>query len=170
MIVWLNGPFGVGKSSVTAALRRRVPAARTFDPERIGWVLKRTVGVWRRGDYQHLRTWRRATVVAAARRARGTDLLIIPMTVLRRGYLEELLAGLRARGHEVRHVLLDVSPDVLLERIENDPVHDPRAWRLDNLEIYLTARYALEGFGEVVDTDERTIEEVADAVQEALSG
>ena len=169
MIVWLNGPFGVGKTTVAAELVRRLPAARTFDPERLGWVLNRTVGVVRSGDYQHLRLWRRGTIAGAGRRARKVEPLIVPMSVLRPGYLEELLGGLRSRGHEVRHVLLDASPDVLVERIEADQVPDPRVWRLDSLGTYLSARRALRQFGDVVDTDDLTACEVADAVLERVA-
>ena len=164
MIVWLNGPFGVGKTTVAAELVRRLPGARTFDPERLGWALKRTVGVFRPGDYQHLRLWRQGTIVGASRRARGSGALIVPMTVLCRAHLDELLQGLRGRGHDVRHILLDASPDVLVERIEQDGVPDPRVWRLDNLGTYLTARRGLESYGAVVDTDDLTPSEVADAV------
>ncbi len=39
-VVWLNGPFGVGKTSVAAELGRRRPTI-TFDPEVIGSMLWR---------------------------------------------------------------------------------------------------------------------------------
>ena len=168
VIVWLNGPFGVGKSTVAAELSRRLPRARTFDPERLGWVLRRTVGVFQPGDYQHLRIWREGTVRSAGWQARRGCPLIVPMTVLRGGYLEELLEGLRRRGHDVHHVLLHASPEVLVERIENDEVADPRAWRMDNLGAYLSARRALEGYGHTVQTDDLDPTEVADAVLEAI--
>lgn len=165
VIVWLNGPFGVGKTTVTAELVRRLPAARSFDPERLGWVLKRTVGTFRPGDYQHLRLWRLGTVLGADRRARGAEVVVMAIGVLREGYVEELLSGLRARGHEVRHILLDASPDVLVERIENfGEVPDPRVWRLDSIGAYLAARHRLRGYGDVVDTDDLTAGEVADDV------
>ena len=164
MIVWLNGPFGVGKTTVTEELCRRIPTARGFDPERIGWILKRTVGLIRPGDYQDLPVWRAATVAAASRQARAADPLIIPMTVLRAQHLDELLTGLRERGHQVRHVLLDASVDVLVERIEADEASDPRGWRLDNLGAFLVTRHDLRRHGQVVDTDELEPSEVADAV------
>ena len=169
MIVWLNGPFGVGKTTVAAELRRRRPAARVYDPERLGWVLNRTVGVFRPGDYQQLRLWRRGTVTGANLRARRVDPLFVPMSVLRRCDAEELLGGLRRRGHEVRHVLLDVSPAVLVGRIEAaDQVPDPRVWRLETVGTYLSARRALRELGDVVDTDDLSPAEVADAVEALL--
>jgi hypothetical protein len=39
-VLWLNGPFGVGKTSVAAELARRRPMI-TFDPEIIGSMLWR---------------------------------------------------------------------------------------------------------------------------------
>jgi hypothetical protein len=165
VIVWINGPFGVGKSTLAAELCRREPAARPFDPERIGWVLKRTIGLVRPGDYQDLPAWRVATVAAAAWQARGADPLVVPMTMLRRRYLEEIHGRLRLRGHDVRHVLLDASADVLVERIEADDNPDPAGWRLDHLGAYLTVRRELRELATVVDTDDLEPDEVADEVQ-----
>lgn len=169
MIVWINGPFGVGKSTLTVELCRREPAAKAFDPERIGWVLKRTLGLVRPGDYQDLPAWRAATVTAAAWQARGADPLLVPMTILRRRYLEDILGGLRARGHEVHHLLLDVSAPVLVERIETDDNPSPHGWRLDNLGAYLTVRRELRAVGDVVDTDDLEPDEVADDVQSLIA-
>ena len=165
MIVWINGPFGVGKTTLTAELCRRAPKARAFDPERIGWMLKRTVGLIRAGDYVDLPAWRTATMAAAAWQARGADPLVVPMTILRRRYLDEILGGLRARGHEVRHVLLDVSAPVLVDRIEADDNPSPQGWRLDNLGAYLIARHDLRTVGAVIDTDDLEAAEVADEVE-----
>jgi hypothetical protein len=170
VIVWLNGPFGVGKTTLAAELCRRDPRARDFDPEQIGYLLKRTVGLVRPGDYQDLRAWRSATVTVAAHRARRADPLIVPMSVLRRATLDELLGGLRARGHEVRHVLLDVSAPALVERIESDDNPSPSGWRLDNVGAYLTARHSLRDAGDVVDTDDLAADEVADEVEQLITG
>jgi hypothetical protein len=170
VIVWINGPFGVGKTTLTAELCRRAPRTRAFDPERIGWVLKRTVGLIKQGDYQDLPAWRSATVAAAAWQARGADPLVVPMTILRRRYLDEILGGLRARGHDVRHVLLDVSAPVLVERIETDDNPSPQGWRLDSLGAYLIARHDLRTAGDVVDTDDLEADEVADEVETLIRG
>lgn len=169
MIVWINGPFGVGKTTLTKELCRRDRQARAFDPERIGWVLKRTVGLLRPGDYQDLPAWRSATVTAAAWQARGADPLIVPMTVLRAPVLRELLDGLRGRGHEVRHLLLDVSAPVLIERVESDDDDGPQIWRLDQLGAYLTARHDLRRVDAVLDTDDLDPGEVADEAEAIIA-
>ncbi|MGI5244013.1 AAA family ATPase [Dactylosporangium sp. CA-139066] len=168
MIVWLNGPSGVGKVTLAAHLCRREPRARVFDPEVIDRLLKRTVGLVRRGDYQDLPAWRAATVAAAARQARGAEPLVVPMTVLRRRHITDILGALRNRGHDVRHVLLDASPDVLIERVEADESLDADGWRLEDLGTYLTARRDLRELGAVVDTDDLEPGEVADEVQRLL--
>jgi hypothetical protein len=168
MIVWLNGPFGVGKSTCVAELVRQDRAVRVHDPERLGWWLQRTVGVLRRGDYQELRSWRRGTVRTAARRARGTDLLVVPMSVLEPLRVDELLGGLAAR-EPVRHVTLHASPAVLRARIDAD-VHDEgaRDWRRRGADRYAAVADELAARGPVVVTDGLAPAQVAAAVLAAV--
>lgn len=139
--MWTNGPFGVGKTSVVRELVGLVPESRVHDPERLGWLLKRTVGRFRPRDYQHLALWRRGTVLLAHRAGRGGRTVFVPMTVLNPECLDELLNGLRARGDEVLHVMLDAPADVLASRIAGDS-HDPAAaaWRRGHIAVYEKAR------------------------------
>lgn len=58
VIVWINGVFGVGKTSTAAELVSLLPQMRVCNPERLGWFLQRTVGLLRPGDFQHLHSWR----------------------------------------------------------------------------------------------------------------
>lgn len=43
MIIWINGPFGAGKTTLAERLRDRRPKSLIFDPEEIGFVVKETV-------------------------------------------------------------------------------------------------------------------------------
>ncbi|MFB4192719.1 hypothetical protein ACE15J_28305, partial [Klebsiella pneumoniae] len=42
MIIWINGPFGAGKTTLAERLRDRRPKSLIFDPEEIGFVVKET--------------------------------------------------------------------------------------------------------------------------------
>ncbi|ASR55728.1 TmrB protein [Cellulomonas sp. PSBB021] len=165
MILWLNGPFGVGKSTCTRLLLQQDSQARQYDPERLGWLIQRTVGLVRPGDFQDRPAWRRGVVHGAHRAARRTPTLIVPMTLLRADFTDEVLGGLRAAGHDVVHVTLHSSHETLVTRIEND-TDDPAArnWRLDQASRYFEVADRLATLGPRVDTENRSAHEVAAAV------
>ena len=115
MIIWLNGPFGVGKTSVARELVGLIPDARIVDPERIGYVMKRTF--WRHHDYQDVALWRRLTVRQVHRRARRTT-VIVPMTVVDPAVYAEITAGARVFA-------LTASREQITARIDaGDEAHD----------------------------------------------
>ena len=41
MILWLNGSFGAGKTTVAHELQRRLPDAFVYDPENVGYFLRK---------------------------------------------------------------------------------------------------------------------------------
>ena len=41
MIIWINGPFGAGKTTLAKRLRDRRSKSLIFDPEEIGFVVKK---------------------------------------------------------------------------------------------------------------------------------
>ncbi|AKN74954.1 hypothetical protein QR97_39390 [Streptomyces sp. PBH53] len=63
MIVWLNGPFGGGRTTLAAGLCRAVPGATVADPEAVGDLLRSTLAghALRPRDYQDLPLWRQMT-------------------------------------------------------------------------------------------------------------
>jgi hypothetical protein len=132
MIIWINGAFGAGKTTLAEELSRRLPEAVLFDPEYVGYLLRHWVPV-PTGDFQDLPSWRElviATALSLRRHHAGT--LIAPMTLINDDYLAEILGGLRA-GAEILHVFLDLDPAVLRQRITDrvlvpdDPTRDQQA-------------------------------------------
>lgn len=66
MIVFLNGPFGVGKSTTARILATLLPDAVHYNPEHIGVGLRMALGpFYRAEDYQDLAAWRRLVPVGA---------------------------------------------------------------------------------------------------------
>ncbi|MFC4333125.1 AAA family ATPase [Streptomyces andamanensis] len=151
MIVWVNGAFGSGKTTLVEELRLRRPDALVFDPELVGFVLRRIVEV-PTGDFQDLRQWRRQVVGMAVGLVEeyGRPVLV-PMTLVDPAYLAEILGGLKDAGVEVHHFFLQVPEDVLVGRIDgrsftpDDPAKDEevRAWCRSRIASCLAAVDAL---------------------------
>ncbi|GJF32053.1 ATP/GTP-binding protein [Kitasatospora sp. NE20-6] len=164
MIVWVNGTFGAGKTSACRELVELLPGSLLFDPELVGAGLCRMLPADRLTpvtDFQDLPSWRRLVPeVAAALLAEVPGPLVVPMTLLREDYRDEIFGGLASRGLAVHHLVLDPEETILLERIaarEEYPGDDARndrvrRWCLDHLPAYRTARRWLHRDAQLVDT------------------
>jgi hypothetical protein len=168
MILLLNGPFGIGKTTVAGLLARQLPSAFVFDPEMIGFVLRRILSpVHPVSDYQNLRPWRRATIWGAWVMRRRKH-LIVPIALWRRQYFAEITAGLRGVDPDLHCVRLTASEETLRQRIVASDDTGARAWRLGHLSSGLQAMMN-PAFGVEVSTENRTPAQVADAILHLVS-
>jgi predicted kinase len=123
VIIWINGGFGAGKTTLAEELHRRLPDAVVYDPEDVGLMLWKWLPP--NGDFQHLPSWRELVVATAlSLRRHHADTLIVPMSLIRDAYRAEILAGLAGAGEQVLHVFLEADAGVLRERL-NARVTDP---------------------------------------------
>ena len=181
MIVWINGAFGAGKTSAAQELIELIPNSTLFDPEVIGGGLPHLLPPKRLdevSDFQDLSIWRRLVVdTAAALLAEVGGVLVVPMTLLRQEYRDEIFGGLASRRIAVRHIVLTPAETILRERISERPIPDipdgemrVRQWSFDHIEPY---RAALAGWlgtdAHRIDTGAltpcETAERIADAVR-----
>jgi len=148
MIVWINGPFGGGKTTLSERLKALLPASLIFDPEEIGYALRHLGPASPTGDFQDLPIWRTVTLHALleVRRLYGQT-VIVPMTLVNPAYLAEIIGGLTAAGEDLRHVFLDIDAQTLRQRILGqvlvaDPVRDQEArqFRLAHVDRCLAVR------------------------------
>lgn len=139
MIVWLNGPFGAGKTTTAKELTALLPGARVLDSEHVGFMLRHVLGT--AGDFQDWPPWRGLVVETAVQvQAYVGGTLVIPQSVLVEAYWQELRTGLETAGLPVHHVLLHADDDTLRQRIDGDTVEaGARQWRLDHLTPYRAA-------------------------------
>ncbi|WP_354380338.1 AAA family ATPase [Streptomyces sp. PvR034] len=118
MIIWLNGPFGGGKTQTAHELLRRLPGSVLCDPEHIGFGLHRTLPPALRGDFQDLPAWRRGVFeVLDLAASRHPGPVLVPMTVTDPRYFAETVGLLRERGHDVRHFALLADRATVLRRL-----------------------------------------------------
>ncbi|MFF4583724.1 AAA family ATPase [Streptomyces sp. NPDC001373] len=123
MIIWLNGPFGGGKTTTARLLHQQLPTSLITDPEEVGFLLRKSIGdhPTRQKDFQDYPAWR--TLVAGVcteleRQTQGGP-IIAPMTLLRREYAEEIFDALAKAGVEVDHLLLHADSDTIQARIDS---------------------------------------------------
>jgi len=170
VIIWINGGFGAGKTTLAEELHRRLPDAVVYDPEDVGLMLWR----WMRpdGDFQHLPSWRELVVgTALSLRKHHAETLIVPMSLIRDAYRAEILGGLAEAGEEVLHVFLEADAGVLRKRLNARVTHPDREWDQAAREFGMTgvdemvAAAARQPVGTLMlPSDKLTPAELADAV------
>jgi 8-oxo-dGTP pyrophosphatase MutT (NUDIX family) len=181
VIVWVNGAFGAGKSTTARELIDLIPNSTLFDPEVIGGALTHLLPpkhLAEVGDFQDLPIWRRLVVdTAAAMLAELGGVLVVPMTLLRQEYRDEIFGGLASRRIPVRHVLLAPAETILRERIAGReippdlPDGEMRVtqWALDHIEPYRAALASwLTADAHTVDTSSLTPREAAQRIAEGV--
>ncbi|MGW0081035.1 NUDIX hydrolase [Streptomyces sp. NPDC003393] len=181
-VVWINGSFGAGKTTTARELIDLIPNSTLFDPEIIGGMLTHHLlppkHLAQVGDFQDLPIWRRLVIdTAAAMLAELGGTLVVPMTLLRQEYRDEIFGGLAARRIGVRHILLAPAETILRERIAGREVPPDlpdgetrtRQWAYDHIESYRAALASwLTADAHLVDTGALTPYETAVRVAEAV--
>ncbi|MFF2008607.1 NUDIX domain-containing protein [Streptomyces sp. NPDC058195] len=180
MIVWVNGAFGVGKTSAARELIDLIPNSTLYDPGLIGAGLGQLLPQKRLAevtDFQELAIWRRLVVdTAAALLTEVPGVLVVPMTLLRQEYRDEIFGGLASRRIPVHHVLLAPEETILRARIAtreedpDDPEHSERVrqWAYQHIEPYRAALGWLTRDAHLIDSGALTPYATAERIAEAV--
>jgi gluconate kinase len=176
VIIWLNGGFGAGKTTLAEELHRRIPDAVVYDPEDVGLML------WKwlvpNDDFQDLASWRELVVATAVSlRKHHAETLIVPMSLIRDAYRAEILGGLEDAGEEILHVFLEADSSVLQERlstrvrITNDQGWDEPTldWAVTRIDAAVLAATQQPRGTLLLRSDRLSPAELADEVLAALS-
>lgn len=177
MLLWINGPFGGGKTQSAYELRRRLPGSVVCDPEHVGFGLHRMTPPHLRGDFQDLPAWRQGVYeVLDLALNRHDGPVIAPMTVVEPAYFRETVGRLRDRGHDVHHFALLAERATVLRRLRERAVGrglraltgkdaPPRreTFAVTRLDLCLE-RLRGDEFAEHLWTDHLTIPQVADRI------
>ncbi|WP_405796010.1 AAA family ATPase [Streptomyces sp. NBC_01506] len=166
MLLWINGPFGGGKTQTAHEIARRLPGSVICDPENVGYGLHRMLPARLRGDFQDLPVWRQGVhdmLDLVLREHEGP--VIAPMTLVDDGYFKEIIGRLREK-HDVRHFALLAERETVLKRLNERGLGMGLKWesfavgKLD----HCLERLSRPEFGEHIRTDSVTIPRIADTV------
>ncbi|MCX4684015.1 AAA family ATPase [Kitasatospora purpeofusca] len=169
MFVFVNGPFGVGKSTTTALLAERLPQALVINPEAIGHMLwAQLPEALRTEEFELEPLWPPLTHCMLDQAARAYDRpVIVPMTIARHTVFDRIVRPLHEAGHHVHHFTLLAPPAVirarLRERGEGPDKWGPLSWEGNQVERCLEA-LRQPAFAEHIDTEHRPAAEVADEI------
>src|SRR5215470_11667844 len=172
MVVVINGSFGVGKTTIAKLLRGSLPGSAIYDPEWAGFVLKR-LPKWIKlkgsgsDDYQDICLWRRSAVAGVRLfRLFGSGPVLIPMAFSRRDYFDEVVGGIERLDSDLRVFCLKASISTLKKRLieRGTEIEGPgTAWIMRRI-IECVEAHIDPHFGEPVDTEDRSADEVVEEI------
>lgn len=168
MIIWLNGPFGVGKSTLANLLHQEIPDSILYDPELLGDFFQENLPkAVCPEDFQDYPIWRQITVQIIRDLATKTGkVIIVPMTVFKKEYYQEIIEqGLR-KDMYVQHYILVAEKETILERLDKR-TQENNNWALKHLDNCLQA-FEDQIPGRKIDTGGLTVDKIAEIVLEVL--
>jgi thymidylate kinase len=168
VIIFVNGSFGVGKTTVSRLLQARLPHSTVFDPEPIGLGLARLSRIWprksRTEDFQDLALWRFVSVRGIRLTRWCRQIVIVPMAFSNVLYLREFLSDVRRVDVPTFHFCLTAPHGVVRQRlIAREGRRGPTSWQLRRSAECCSAHQAPE-FEEHIATEGRSPEDVADEI------
>ena len=167
MLVWINGPCGVGKTATAFELRRRLPGSVVCDPAHVGYGMRRMLPASLRRMWQDIPAWRQAVreLLRMTLAGHGGP-VIVPMMLVDPGHFQEIIGGLRADGFGLHHFALLAESATVVRRLHSRSLGlEPRTqpWEVDHLDEWLRQLRQPE-FAQHVYTDHKSVAQVADII------
>jgi predicted kinase len=177
VLLWINGPFGGGKSQTARELHSRLPGSLICDPEQLGSGLHRMLPAQLRGDFQDFPAWREGVyeVLDLILRSAGGP-VIAPMTLIEPVYFADIIGRLTDAGHDVRHFALLADARVIERRLrERTVAHAIQRLRGQDVPLFretfamrklglCLSRLSQPEFATQLQTDHLTVPQVAEAI------
>jgi AAA domain len=174
VLIWINGAFGAGKTQTAFELRRRLPNANVADPELLGFAMHKMLPPTQRSDFQDLPQWRAAVIATLEQvEATHTGPVIVPMSIVRDDYFDQIIGGLRTKGVDVRHFALTATPETLRRRLRQRSAYvlgrmlgRDETWAMQQVDRCVAA-LAASRYARHVPTDDASVDEVVEFIARA---
>lgn len=119
MIIWINGPYGVGKSTLVEALSKRIQPSFIFDAEKVGDAVRDNFPPqFFRETYEEYPLWSEicCSLLKELDAVCG-GCVLVPMTLVRQESCISIFETLKRQGIGVKHILLDADNETIHDRI-----------------------------------------------------
>ena len=165
MIIWINGAFGSGKSSVAECICKELDNAYLYDPEQVGYFLWDNFpeNLKRKSNFQYIPLWREFNYkILKYIDSNYNGIIVVPMTIYKKQYYDEIIGQLRKENVEVKHFILSASKQTIADRlIKRGESKD--CWAAQHINICLKA-FESDISEEKINTEFKKIDEIADEI------
>ncbi len=161
MIVFINGSFGVGKTTTAELLATALPNSLLFDAEEVGTMLQKILSPidWT-GDFQDYSMWRNLTIEVAGKLQQNYGRsLIMPMTIWRTDYFEEVISGLKRLDPIFHHFCLIAPKEIICKRVHQRGEQKEGDWVFEQIDKCVPV-FADEMFEEKIDSTSQSPEQI----------
>jgi len=173
MIIMINGAFGIGKTSVANCLVKDIKNSMIYDPEEVGLLLRNIIPGEvmhdeEKTDFQDFILWKKIVVMIASEiKKQYNSHLIISMTIMEIEYFKYIFNGMEKIDNDIYHFCLTAPLDKIHSRLnQRGEISD--SWAFLQTEKCLKA-YGNYDFGEYIDTQNSSIEEVTQIIIDKIS-
>jgi deoxyadenosine/deoxycytidine kinase len=136
MIIWINGSFGVGKTTIANELHKKIKNSHIYDPEIVGgfiWSMLPS-SISRRGDFQDILMWRDFNYqMLKYMNENYSGHIIVPMTLVNKEYYSEIIERLVNEGVDLRHFILLAEKSTILDRLRKRGEQD-NSWPVQQVD------------------------------------
>lgn len=167
MIIWINGAYGVGKSTLADAMAVKMNNALIFDAEEVGNAVRENYPNCPYGYiFEDYPLWGEfCYMLLKDIHVKFHKDILVPMTLLRKesyGIIEKL----NQDGIKTHLVILEASHQTIHDRILARGEEED-CWCMENIELAREGSSALPGIH--IQTDGRTVDELVDLVLSKLN-
>ena len=168
MIIWISGPYGVGKSTLAEAIAKKMDNAILFDAEEVGNAVRENYPGWPYGViFEDYPLWSKFCYeLLKDIHSSFSKTILVPMTMLRRSTYESILQKLMDDGIDVRLIILEASHKNIHDRILARG-EDEDCWCMQNINMSSDGSSAFtEGLH--LNTDDVSVDELASIVLNSI--
>ncbi len=169
MIIWINGPYGVGKSTLAEKLHELNGNSFIFDAEAVGNAVRDNLPpeLFNGWIFENYPMWHKVCselLANIAGRYRGD--VYVPMTLVEEDSFAKITRPLLDAGFNVKHILLESRYDVIHDRIIKRGEGED-CWCMRNIKLCLEKQAEITDVIRVVSVG-KPVEELAAEVMEEI--
>ena len=166
MVIWISGPYGVGKSTLAETLAKKIDNALIFDAEEVGNAVRENYPDCPNGyifeDYPLWGEFCYKLIKDVHENYQRN--IIVPMTLLRKESFN-IIKKLRRAGIDAKLIVLEASHQTVHDRILSRGEKED-CWCMQNIDLSSSGTSALPGIH--VSTDDKSVEELSKFVLDHL--